>query len=116
VGGPKTKRHGAPPALTTALTGLSRKSVRLLEREGLLDALDAGRDVAVSGQVVQLGDGGPYARLAFCLDPAGRLCVGYAVSEGIDGPWRREGGEFEPFNQRTHGYWVRYLKRQPLAR
>jgi hypothetical protein len=94
-----------------ALEGLSQKSRRLLEDRGVTAVLATGCDVAVTGRPARLGPEGPYARLAFRLDPGDRLRVGFAVSDGLDGPWTAEGGEFEPFTLRTYGYYRRYIQR-----
>lgn len=87
--------------------------MRLLEEEGVLDQLGKGANLVVTGRVACLGTAGPFARVAFCLDDDNRLNVGYAVGDGAHGPWAAEGGEFEPFTLRAHGYYVRYLKRFP---
>lgn len=116
MGAPRTRRHGVPPDLGPALEGLSRKSIRVLGQDGVLDALGEGGEVAVRGPVGRLGLSGPFARLAFCLDSHNRLSVGYAVAERTDGPWKRAGGEFEPFTLRGYGYFKRYIRRLPRAR
>jgi hypothetical protein len=103
-----------PGRLGPVLEGLSRKSVRLLEKGGVLDALAEGGELAVIGPAVRLGASGTLGRLAFSIDRENRLHVGYAVAEQADGPWRR--AEFEPFTLRAYGYYVRYLKRRPLVR
>ncbi len=100
-----------PPVVARALDGLSQKSRRLLEDRGVTAVLATGCEVAVTGRPAPLGPERPYARLAFRLDPGDRLQVGYAVSDGLDGPWTAEGGEFEPFTLRTYGYYRRYIQR-----
>ena len=115
MGAPRTKRHGLPSELGRLLEGLSRKSIRILWQDGVLDALREGGELAVTGPVGRLGISGPFARLAFCIDGQHRLSVGYAVGEGAKGPWRRAGGEFEPFSLRSYGYFRRYIRRLPPA-
>jgi hypothetical protein len=105
-----------PKRLGPVLEGLSRKSIRLLEKDGVLDTLAEGGELAVTGPAVLLGASGTLGRLAFSIEPENRLHVGYAVAERAEGPWRRAGGEFEPFSMRAYGYYVRYLKRRPLVR
>lgn len=116
MGAPRTKRHGLPLELGSVLSGLSRKSIRALGQDGVLDALGEGGNLAVTGPVARLGSSGPFVRLAFCVDSEHRLTVGYAVGEGMDGPWNRVGGEFEPFTLRAYGYFRRYIRRLPQVR
>ena len=97
----------------SVLGGLSRKSIRLLERDGILERLRGGATLVVTGPVACLGNPGPFARLAFCIDAEKRLNIGYAVGEGPGGPWVDVGGEFEVFSLRTYGYYTSYLKRLP---
>ena len=115
MGAPRTKRHGLPSKLESLLDGLSRKSIRILWQDGVLDALGEGVDLAVTGPVGRRGISGPFVRLAFCVDSQHRLSVGYAVGEGTNGPWTRVGGEFEPFTLRSYGYFRRYIRRLPPA-
>lgn len=115
MGGPRTRRHDLTPELARVLAGLSRKSLRVLWQDGVIDALGEGGDLAVTGPVGRLGTSGPFARLAFCIDAERRLSVGYAVGEGTNGPWGTTGGEFEPFTLRSYGYFRRYIRRLPPA-
>ena len=87
----------------------------MLWQDGVLDALGGSEDLAVTGPVGRLGMSGPFARLAFCIDDEHRLSVGYAIGDGTNGPWRRTGGEFEPFTLRAYGYFRRYIRRLPQA-
>jgi hypothetical protein len=82
----------------------------VLEAQGVIAALEAGSQLVVTGRVARLALDGPFVRMAFRVDED-RLGVGYAVGEGIDGPWTEDGGEFEPFTLRAHGYYTRFLKR-----
>ena len=111
MGAPRSKRQRQSRGLGPALQGLSRKSLRFLEEDGILDLLAAGKDLAVTDRVVRLGASGPFARLAFRVDSDRRLNVGYVLGTAADGPWTDVGGEFEPFTLRAYGYYVRYLKR-----
>jgi hypothetical protein len=111
VGAPRAKRRRRPASADGIVDGLARKSVRLLEADGILDALGGGSRLAVVGPVARLGGEGPFVRLAFRVDDHGRLLVGYAASRDPGGPWSHAEGEFEPFTIRAHGYYQRYIKR-----
>ena len=113
MGAPKTKRRGRSTGFDSVLEGMSRKSIRLLEQDGILEQLRRGATLVVTGPVARLRTPGPFVRLAFCIDAENRLNIGYAVGEGPGGPWVDAGGEFELFSLRTYGYYTRYLKRLP---
>ena len=113
MGAPSGKRRRPSGTVERILAGLSVKSRRLLVERGVPAAFRSGRSLAVLGRPARLAADGPFARLAFRLGEDGRLSVGFAVADDVDGPWHEERGEFEPFTSRAYGYYVRYLKRLP---
>lgn len=85
----------------------SIKAERLLERLGVMKALERGENLVLVGPTYELRkDPGIRVRMAFLRGSEGQLCVGYANDE--EG-WQPV--EFEPFSLRALGYYERRLKR-----
>lgn len=117
MGAPRTKRratsgragHAGP--LAGALGGLSRKSIRLLEDEGVIERLVERPGLVVTGPAAHVGATGDFARLAFWIDGDDRLNVGLARAVGPEGPWTPSDEDCEPFTLRSYGYFRRYVQR-----
>jgi len=85
----------------------SVKAERVLQRFGVMRALDRGERLVLVGPTYELRKNpGIKVRMTFLRDRDGQLCIGYANDE--DG-WQPV--EYEPFSLRALGYYQRRLKR-----